>query len=137
MRLSTGNQILGKIAKIDIGKTCVILTVEANEIKIRAAVSKNAYNKLNMKEGIAAIVAINAFDIMLAPEDVNISAGNKLLGRIKKIDKGEINCNVYLKISDEDELCAAISTASFNSLNLTEGMKTLVIFNISSVIVAC
>ena len=135
MRLSTGNQILGKIAKIDIGKTCVILTVEAN--KIRAAVSKNAYNKLNMKEGIAAIVAINAFDIMLAPEDVNISAGNKLLGRIKKIDKGEINCNVYLKISDEDELCAAISTASFDSLNLTEGMKALVIFNISSVIVAC
>lgn len=137
MKLGTGNQLLGIIDKLDMGRSCAIVTIDIHGFKIKAAISRKAFDKLHIKEGLPAIAIISEFDIMLASDEINIGSVNKISGPIIKIDKDDINCNVYLKISDEDELCTSISRASFDNLHMNEGENALAVFDMYSVVVAC
>ena len=137
MKISTGNQLLGKIEKIDIGAVTVKVYISIGNSTISADISKYACKKLGLKEGIAAIAAINPIDIMICSKDLNISADNKIPGTITKILPGKINTNVIVKISEEDELTAIVSNNSLAELEAFTGNEVFLIFNDSSVIVAC
>jgi len=65
----------------------------------------------------------------------DISARNKLKGKIKKIVQGAVNSEVTIDIGGGNEIVSIITKNSTERLKLKEGKEVIAIFKASSVMI--
>lgn len=67
---------------------------------------------------------------------MNISARNKLFGKVKKLTLGAVNAEVIIALPGGDELVSVITKASAKSLKLRKGSPVLAVVKSSDILVA-
>lgn len=67
---------------------------------------------------------------------MNISARNKLAGKISKITSGVVNAEVVIALPGGEEIVSVITKTSARSLKLKKGMDVLAVIKASDILVA-
>lgn len=67
---------------------------------------------------------------------MDISARNRLKGRIKSVTHGAVNSEVTIAVADGVELVAIITKHSAENLGLTQGKEVSAVIKASNVMVA-
>jgi molybdopterin-binding protein len=65
----------------------------------------------------------------------DISARNKLKGKIKKIVHGAVNSEITIDIGGGNEIVSIITKSSAERLKLKEGKEVIAVFKASSVMI--
>ncbi|MCI6988866.1 MAG: TOBE domain-containing protein [Campylobacter sp.] len=65
-----------------------------------------------------------------------LSARNKLIATVNKIEDGAVNSQIYATISGGEEICASITLTSRKNLDIKVGSEIILIFKAPAVIIA-
>ena len=87
----------------------------------------------NVKEGKKACIFVKATEVMLANENLKISARNQWKGTVKEIQEGAVNAIVKLEIEEGVTITSTISLEAVKDLGLTVGAKAVAIVKSTSV----
>jgi molybdate transport system regulatory protein len=137
MQISARNQISGTVELITNG------TVNAEVyIKLKSAytivsvITNTAVSNLNLKIG-DEVVAIFKSNTVLVTTDIalNISARNKLQGKVDSINKGEINSELIIDIGNGDKIASIITSNSIDTLNIKSGAQVCAVIKASDVMI--
>ena len=67
-------------------------------------------------------------------EEPKCSAENRFNGRIDRINKGKVNTEYTVRITDGTALCAVVSTEGAQRLGLNQGDQVWAVFNCFAVV---
>lgn len=67
---------------------------------------------------------------------MNISARNKLLGKISKITSGVVNAEVVVILPGGEEIVSVITKTSAQSLKLKKGLPVIAVIKASDILLA-
>jgi molybdopterin-binding protein len=67
---------------------------------------------------------------------MKLSARNVILGTVKKVTLGAVNCEVILALPDGTEIVSIITNTSAQSLGLKEGKPAYAVIKASNVMIA-
>jgi molybdopterin-binding protein len=67
---------------------------------------------------------------------MKLSARNVILGTVKKVTRGAVNCEVILALPDGTEIVSIITNTSAQSLGLEEGKPAYAVIKASNVMIA-
>jgi molybdate transport system regulatory protein len=89
-----------------------------------------------LKEGKLITAEVKAPWVILQKtlEEPECSAENRFNGVIVRINKGKVNSEYVVRISDGTELCSILSTESSRHLKLKDGDRVWALFNCFSVV---
>ena len=136
-KTSARNSFFGKIHNIQRGdiQTCVDLTT-IDGLSITTVITNDSVERLGLKQGRMITAEVKAPWVMLQGGDTEpvCSAENRFQGIISRLTRGKLNTECVVRISDGIELCAIVSTAGDQHLNLKEGDSIWVLFNCFSVV---
>lgn len=134
---SARNSFFGKITKLNKGniQTLIELTT-LDEQTIRTIVTNDSVEKIGLKIGKMVTAEIKAPWLIIERADRagSSSAENEREGVITKVTRDTINTECVVKIGQDLELCAVVSTLGFDKLSLAVGDKAKVLFNCYSVV---
>jgi molybdate transport system regulatory protein len=137
VKTSARNQFFGKVSAIKLGPVNVEveLTLTGGE-KIHSVITHDGLESLNLAVGNDAWALVNASWIILAlPSAVNqVSARNKLIGKISRIIPGNVNTEVVLQLPGGNIISIVVTNESVTHLSLSEGVEVCAVFKASSVI---
>ena len=77
-----------------------------------------------------------SFDHFLWSVNMRTSARNALTGTITRIERGAVDCEVILRLTDQADIAAVITSRSAADLGLSVGMTALALIKASFVILA-
>ena len=99
-------------------------------------ITNTAVSNLNLKLG-DEVVAIFKSNTVLITTDIslNISARNKLQGKVDSINKGEINSELIIDIGNGDKVASIITSNSIDNLKIKEGAQVSAIIKASDVMI--
>lgn len=136
-KTSARNSFFGKIKEIQKGdiQTLVKLTTIGGE-EVTTVITNDSLRKLGLKKGMMITAEVKAPWIMLQKMEgePSCSAENRFHGTIERINKGRINTECVVRISDGTELCSIMTTESSQCLGLKEGEKVWTLFNCFAVV---
>ncbi len=69
MKLSTRNQLPGKVTAINSGEAIANVEVDVNGLRLVASITVEAVRELGLSEGSEVTVLVKASDVMLATGD--------------------------------------------------------------------
>jgi molybdate transport system regulatory protein len=137
VKTSARNQFFGKVTAIKLGPVNVEvdLTLTGGE-KIYSVITHDGLDNLNLSIGSEAWALVKASWIILAlPTAANqISARNKLLGKIERITPGNVNTEVVMQLGGGNMISVIVTNESVDSLGLEIGAEVCAVFKASSVI---
>lgn len=137
VKTSARNQFFGKVSAIKLGPVNVEveLTLTGGD-KIHSVVTHDGLENLGLEIGSDAWALVKASWIILAlPEAAKqVSARNKLVGKITRIMLGNVNTEVVLQLDGGNTVSVVITNDSVTSLGLKEGLEVCAVFKASSVI---
>ena len=136
LRTSARNQYRGKVVKVTPGavNTEVELAL-SDSLSIVAIITNDSSTRMELAVGSEAIALIKSSWVMLSKDTgIVTSARNQLTGHISHISPGEVNTEISLDLGDGKSLCAMITAASCDVLELREGDEVCALFKASSVI---
>jgi molybdate transport system regulatory protein len=89
-----------------------------------------------LKAGNLITAEVKAPWVILQKENMEpeSSADNRFKGTIEQISSGAVNTEYVVRISDQIELCAIVSTGSSQLLDLRKGDLVWALFNCYSVV---
>ena len=133
---SARNQYYGNVKRIKRGEVNSELTLNISaNTELVAVITNDSLNSLALKKGSNAIALIKASWIMLSTSrKLASSARNQLRGKVSKINRGPVNCEVILDLGEDKSLCAVITRESVSRLGLKKGVVATALFKASSVI---
>ena len=67
---------------------------------------------------------------------MNISARNKLVGKVRKITTGAVNAEVVITLPGGEEIVSVITKTSAKSLKLKKGSPAIAVIKASDILVA-
>lgn len=67
---------------------------------------------------------------------MKISARNMIKGEVKSVEKGAVNSEIILELSDGSEVVSIITNKSANSLKLEPGITAYAVIKASNVMIA-
>jgi molybdopterin-binding protein len=67
---------------------------------------------------------------------MKISARNILKGKVKKIVKGSVSCEVSVELSGGDTIVSVITKTSADNLKLAEGKEVYMVIKATNVMIA-
>ncbi len=136
-KTSARNSFFGKIHNIQRGdiQTRVCLTT-IDGISVTTMITNDSVERLDLKQGRLITAEVKAPWVMLQGGDDEpvCSADNRFQGVIVRLIRGRLNTECVVRISDGIELCAIVSTAGNQHLELKEGNSIWVLFNCFSVV---
>lgn len=137
MQLSARNQIVGKIINIDLGSVNAQITLELKSgTKLVSIITINSVENLGLKVGDEVIALIKSSNVLISTDtNIKVSARNSLRGKIDSINKGDVNSEVVINISDNDKIVAILTTNSLTHLGLEEGIEVDAIIKASDVMI--
>jgi molybdate transport system regulatory protein len=137
MQLSAGNQIIGIIEKIALGRVNANISfVPKSGHKLFANISKNSVATLDLKEGDEVVGIFKSGDVLIATdESLNLSARNKINGVIEKLIHGEVNCEISINIGKNQIITSVITNDAVEELNLEVGKNVFAIIKSSDLMI--
>ena len=136
LKLSARNQIEGTIDSIEKGAVNGIVTIKVGNEVIKADITNDAIEQLELEPGLKAIAIIKASSVMFATEKLaNISARNQLSGKIVKVNKGAVNGHVVIENPEGFRIKGSITNDAIEQLGLAEGSDATAIIKSTEVMV--
>ncbi|MCO6439816.1 MAG: TOBE domain-containing protein [Nitrococcus mobilis] len=137
LQTSARNQLWGQISAIRHG--AVNAEVELNlgqGQSITAIITEESLTRLDLVQGSNAAALIKSSSIVITTDaKLNLSARNRLCGRIARVHRGAVNSDVVIELGQNKSIAAVITNASTDRLQLQAGMPACAIFDASSVII--
>lgn len=136
VKTSARNQFRGQVCAITPGAVNAEVALEISpDQTLTAIITSDSLSTLGLATGESAIALIKASSVILSGDiDIRTSARNKLTGRISRIERGAVNCDVTLDMGAGKSIAAIITKESLEQLGLNEGDKACALFKASSVI---
>lgn len=136
IQTSARNNFLGHVAKIRLGAINAEITLDIGHNQaIVASITRESAEILALKKGMRALAFLKASSIIIAlPSECKLSARNQIKGTICRIERGTINAELSLEVSEKHRITAVISLESLDELQLKEGQRALAIFKASTVL---
>ena len=133
--ISARNHFHGNVKEIRKGAVNGIVKLETSGGNaVSSTISLEAIEDLKLTEGKKACIFVKATEVMLANENLKISARNQWKGTVKEIQEGTVNAIVKLEIEEGVTITSTISLESVKNLGLTVGAKAVAIVKSTSVI---
>ena len=132
--ISARNHFHGIVKEVRRGAVNAIVKLEtAGGNKVSSTISLEAVDELKLTEGKKACIFVKATEVMMANENLRISARNQWKGVIKEIKEGAVNDIVKLEIEDGVIISSTISMEAVKDLNLKVGNNAVAIVKSTSV----
>lgn len=136
-KTSARNSFFGKIQKIQRGdiQTRIELTTIGG-YSVTTVITNDSLERLGLKKGTLITAEVKAPWVILqkSNEEPKCTAENRFNGVIERVNKGKINTEYAVRISDGTELCSLVTTESSRKLNLKKGDGVWALFNCFSVV---
>lgn len=138
MAISARNVFKGKVTVIKEGPiNAEVEITTAGGDKIVAMLTDASVKSLGLSAGTVAVAVVKAPWVTLlagAPE-YRFSARNQLKGKVSRINKGAVNCQVNIALSGGGTVCAMITHEAATDLRLSEGTPVVALIKASHVLV--
>lgn len=138
MWISARNQLKGTVSHITDGMANGIVTIDLGTASVKADITMDAIDALDLHDGMTAFAVIKASNVMFAAgsEPIkNLSARNQLPGTIVAVIKGAVNGHVSIELDDGNVIMGSITNEAIEDLGLAEGAAALAIVKSTDVIV--
>lgn len=138
MKISARNQLKGTVSHITDGMANGIVTIDLGTASVKADITMDAIDALDLHDGMTAFAVIKASNVMFAAgsEPIkNLSARNQLPGTIVAVIKGAVNGHVSIELDDGNVIMGSITNEAIEELDLTEGGKAVAIVKSTDVMV--
>ncbi len=138
MWISARNQLKGTVSHITDGMANGIVTIDLGTASVKADITMDAIDALDLHDGMTAFAVIKASNVMFAAgsEPIkNLSARNQLPGTIVAVIKGAVNGHVSIELDDGNVIMGSITNEAIEELDLTEGGKAVAIVKSTDVMV--
>ena len=133
--ISARNHFHGIVKEIRKGAVNGIVKLETpGGNRVSSTISMEAIEDLKLAEGKKACIFVKATEVMLANENLKISARNQWKGTVKEIKEGAVNAIVKLEIEADVIISATISMEAIKDLALAVGSNAVAIVKSTSVI---
>jgi len=133
--ISARNHFHGIVKEIRKGAVNGIVKLETpGGNRVSSTISMDAIEDLKLAEGKKACIFVKATEVMLANDNLKISARNQWKGTVKEIKEGAVNAIVKLEIEADVIISATISMEAVKDLALAVGSNAVAIVKSTSVI---
>jgi len=133
--ISARNHFHGIVKEIRKGAVNGIVKLETpGGNRVSSTISMDAIEDLKLAEGKKACIFVKATEVMLANDNLKISARNQWKGTVKEIKEGAVNAIVKLEIEADVIISATISMEAIKDLALAVGSNAVAIVKSTSVI---
>lgn len=132
--ISARNHFHGIVKEVHKGAVNGIVKLETpGGNRVSSTISMEAIEDLKLAEGKKACIFVKATEVMLANDNLKISARNQWKGTVKEIKEGAVNAIVKLEIEEDVIISATISMEAVKDLALAVGSKAVAIVKSTSV----
>ena len=132
--ISARNHFHGIVKEVRKGAVNAIVKLEtAASHKVSSTISLEAVEDLKLVEGKKACIFVKATEVMMANENLRISARNQWKGVVKEIQEGAVNAIVKLEIEEGVIISSTISMEAVKDLQLSAGSHAVAIVKSTSV----
>ena len=132
--ISARNHFHGIVKEVHKGAVNGIVKLETpGGNRVSSTISMEAIEDLKLAEGKKACIFVKATEVMLANDNLKISARNQWKGTVKEIKEGAVNAIVKLEIEADVIISATISMEAVKDLALAVGSKAVAIVKSTSV----
>lgn len=132
--ISARNHFHGIVKEIHKGAVNGIVKLETpGGNRVSSTISMEAIEDLKLAEGKKSCIFVKATEVMLANDNLKISARNQWKGTVKEIKEGAVNAIVKLEIEADVIISATISMEAVKDLALAVGSKAVAIVKSTSV----
>ena len=133
--ISASNHFHGNVKEIRKGAVNGIVKLETpGGNRVSSTISMDAIEDLKLAEGKKACIFVKATEVMLANDNLKISARNQWKGTVKEIKEGAVNAIVKLEIEADVIISATISMEAIKNLALAVGSNAVATVKSTSVI---
>ena len=133
--ISARNHFHGIVKEVHKGAVNGIVKLETpGGNRVSSTISMDAIEDLKLAEGKKACIFVKATEVMLANDNLKISARNQWKGTVKEIKEGAVNAIVKLEIEADVIISATISMEAIKNLALAVGSNAVAIVKSTSVI---
>ena len=136
MSISARNKIQGQISAIHAGEVMSLVTVQAGENRLVAAITNEGVKELQLRQNDTVTAVVKSTEVMLIKGDtggIKISGRNRLKGQVASMQKGEAMGLVTVTVGLL-HLGAAITRQAIDELGLTQGDAATVVIKATEVI---
>jgi molybdate transport system regulatory protein len=138
MHISARNRILADIVSINKGAVnakVMLRTPQGTELS--AIITLESSVQLRLAEGETVTAFFKASNVLVATGAVpNISARNKLQGRVETVLQGAVNAELILRLGSGDAVSSIITNEALNELHIRENTEVTAIIKASDVMIA-
>lgn len=136
-KTSARNAFFGKIRTIrkgDIQSVVELTTISGQSVT--TIITRDSLERLGLKEGRLITAEVKAPWLVLqrGDEEPSCSAENRFPGVVLRLNRGDVNTECSVRISDGTELCALMSSMSCQRLDLKEGDPVWALFSCFAVV---
>lgn len=136
MKISARNQLKGTISAIREGAVNGVVTISGQNNSIKADITNEAIQQLDLKEGMEAVAIIKASSVMFAPDEIKgISARNQLRGKVVEVKEGAVNGHVTIELPCGERVKGSITNEAIEQLGFKEGGEAVAIIKATEVMV--
>jgi molybdate transport system regulatory protein len=138
MNISARNIFKGTVSSVVKGAVNAEVAITlADGTQIVSVITNGAFERLGLKEGLAASAIVKASSIIVGTFllDAKLSARNILSGTITNVIEGPVSTEVDIEIGSGNILSAVITHGSSTKMGLAAGSRACAIFKASSVII--
>jgi molybdate transport system regulatory protein len=136
MQISARNQISGKVTDLKIGAVngeVFVKTKSGNNII--ATITKDSIENLSLDIGKDVVAIFKANAVLISKDlNINISARNKLKGKIQRVISGTVTSEIVVELGHET-VVSNITLEGEKELDLKVGDKVLLIIKASNIII--
>jgi molybdate transport system regulatory protein len=138
MKISARNQVEADIISIDKGAVNAKITLRAPQGTVLSAIiTIESVENLALREGDRVRAFFKASHVLVATGNVpNISARNKLGGRVEQIIQGAVNAELIIRLESGDTVSSIITNEALNELEIREETDVTAIVKASDVMIA-
>ncbi|WP_300465355.1 TOBE domain-containing protein [Desulfobacula sp.] len=136
-KTSARNSFFGKIQALHRGDIQTRVTlISISGYSVTTVITNDSAEQLALKKGMLITAEVKAPWVILhsGKEEPKCSAENRFNGIIERMNKGKINTEYTVRITDGTELCAVVSTEGVQHLGLKTGDQVWAIFNCFAVV---
>lgn len=135
MKLSARNQFPGKVVAVNEGAVNAIVKLQLSGGQvISSTISLEAVRELELIPGKDAVAVIKATSVLIGKGELNLSARNKLTGKVISINEGAVNAIVKIQLPCGTIVSSTISLEAVNDLDLSIGTEATAIIKATEVL---
>jgi molybdate transport system regulatory protein len=111
-----------------------VCTIEGQ--RVTTVITNDSVERLALKAGKLVTAEVKAPWVVLQKSDrePQCTAENRFEGVVEGINKGRVNTEYIVRISEETRLCSIVTTESSRRVNLGKGDTVWVMFNCFAVV---